>query len=257
MSSTVKNLSLRRFFSADFLAVYVATIALFLSQLPPVYELISKPQPAISIDGWASVSQILGRIQLYVPVTITNDGGRVLNIEKLNCSLINEQAQKDWPMGAITYVEKLTNQPNIAAPEQPFGRLRLGSNERWSHTIHCATPMSPEQQTLFQKISREMSQYIRSQPPISPTDPQFVFPEHIWMIGYKEFESVFDLSSGQYSITLSIEDADGGIVEFEPYHFVLEDNDIEMLQAQASDIRFGAGILFPTMSNLTVIKSVN
>ena len=65
---------MKKFFSTDYLGVYIAGAALVLSQLPPLYQLFGASNVDLKFGREIEFSHHLGRLQVFVPLSFANTG---------------------------------------------------------------------------------------------------------------------------------------------------------------------------------------
>ncbi|PJI91283.1 hypothetical protein BC777_0107 [Yoonia maricola] len=246
---------MKRFFSPDLLAVYLAGTAIILSQLPPIYQLFQKPEAEITADGWLSITHALGRPQVYLPVTVSNDGSATLTVEEISCSLMNLDNGNIWPMKVTSFVDQSTVQQFQPAREIPIGRLRVLPNSRWSETVHCAVNPTADQLSRLQLIGLQMTDYLNSQPRVIPATSEPVeFPQDIWMPAQDMFEEAFILEVGSYAIEISILTDEAISSSHVSSSFILDASDISILRRHLDQYKYGGGVIFPIPNSLSVTK---
>lgn len=132
-----------RFLKPDFLAVFVATLALVASQFPPAWKFLTKPKLNIKIGPQINVSHKLGWVHAIVPITLSNDGNEITRVDRLQCTLKN--AELTVNMEANLFVVPTTG----AFVSLMHGTIRPGE----SHLMHilCVEIMPESWATKYQK----------------------------------------------------------------------------------------------------------
>lgn len=121
-----------RFLHPDMLAVYVATIAVVLSQLPPLWQLLERPKPSIEAGGVITVAHDFGQLYIEVPVTILNSGGKPILITGINCIWVSSD---DAVAMQVTHAADRTSQLRSWSP------TTITSNSEQVMTVVCAQEM--------------------------------------------------------------------------------------------------------------------
>ncbi len=107
----IRKLNTKRFLSADYLGVYVGAIAFLFSQMPPIYEWCAEAKPKLSVNNMFALSHFLGRPELHLPITITNDGSLTFTAEKVTCELEHLETGHTWCMR--TTIMKIRHQRRL------------------------------------------------------------------------------------------------------------------------------------------------
>jgi hypothetical protein len=248
---------MRHFFSVQFLGVYVASLAVLLSQMPPLYEYFKRSKPEITTDGSLSFSHVLGRPRAYLPITISNDGSAALTVENVNCNLIHVQTGKTWSMQALTFVDQSSVKPFTAAREIPIGRPRVQPYNVWSKIVQCAVPPTPAQLQKIQTIGLSMTVFRYSAHTADPKiQGRVEIPEEIWGPAREEFIQTFDIVAGTYSIEISLVDAKSDITKTQTSEFEILENDISILVRHVDEFKYGGGIVVPVNAALSINKVI-
>ncbi len=252
----VRKLNIKRFLSVDYLGVYVAALAIFLSQIPPLYELCQKAKPKISVNNMLALSHFLGRPELYLPITITNDGSKTFTVEKVICELEHidhTESKTTWTMRAVSYSNKARNPLDSSNNSLPLGRLRLLPNHYWSEVIECSVTPTNKQIQEERKIQGNMYLFAQTWDKNNGGGHR-EFNQKDWSTAIDIFNETFNLEAGEYKFNLTVTTSDNIPINSEPYYFTLTAADIKTLSQQKDDYKFGFGVLYPSSSIWSVVK---
>lgn len=226
--------------------------------MPPIYTFFERADPIVSADGWMSLSHTLGRPNIYLPITISNDGSAVLTVEKITCTLTHSESGKFWEMEAVGYVDQSSVQPGRPANEFPFNRERISSGEIWSETFRCLQVPTEEQFRNLQAINNEFTQFLDEFGKNNPNYTEVVsFPSDIWLPAKNEFDETFDLSEGNYNIKISVMGIGDQLAQHVTSNFQIDDSELLLLRRHVEDYKYGYGLAWPHNPSLVVNKIID
>jgi hypothetical protein len=112
----------------------LATIALILSQLPPIKQLIKGKRLRMVIADIAQFSHVFGNTNLSLWIDLENVGAKMITVDRIKCYL----TRRDGPtqiLNARTYwmTESLTREKQL---ELPFALISLKPGDKWSGYVH-------------------------------------------------------------------------------------------------------------------------
>src|SRR5262245_10091606 len=95
----------------------IAAIAVVLSQLPPVREMVKRRRIRIIMPEQFMLYHFLGNIQMNLFLVIQNTGGKAVSIAKIDC-IITDGSSSRWDLPAHSYYSRLPpSQAGLPAPE--------------------------------------------------------------------------------------------------------------------------------------------
>ena len=108
----------------------VALLALILSQLPPVRQMIKGKKLRMSVADIAQFTHYFGNTNMSLWIDLENVGAKTITIRRINCFL-RRQEQTIQTLTARTYwvTESLSHDKPL---ELPFPEIALKPGERWS-----------------------------------------------------------------------------------------------------------------------------
>lgn len=243
-----------RFLKPDFLAVYVALIALVLSQLPPLYTITQKPKLKIDFSDYVVITHLLGRTSTLVPISISNTGNGSSLISKVDCSLTTATGS------VISFVasDYATYQPVPGVSQstvfRPIGSVLLKSDERWTEVISCVELPTSGELELASNIVGEWTDYfalITQRPDFNPQQ-RYEFPPESVQRATDAMRDRFGLEVGEYTITIRLSDEDGKTILEQSSKLIISQSDVDRLLSHSEQYKFGIGINFPVPNHLTV-----
>lgn len=119
----------------DFYGVVIAAIALLVSLLPPVLNLVKGTSVKISIASTASLTtHAIGYPSLNIHIGVENTGGRPSTIRQFGCNLTHVETSKNWPMEV--YVSLRPGSNSLGQPDfHPLGWISIKAGEVWSGVV--------------------------------------------------------------------------------------------------------------------------
>ena len=110
----------------------VAVIALILSQLPPIRDLLKGTKLRLAVPERFTLWHFLGNINITIPLLIQNIGGGSVNIARIDCVIRDADGTHVWDLPAQNFYYPIR-------PDQGFlaGPILLKPNEQWSGNVHC------------------------------------------------------------------------------------------------------------------------
>jgi hypothetical protein len=138
--------------SPEFLGVIVALIAVILSQLPPVHELLKGIKVKLIRPEQIAIGHFLGNLHVYLKLDIRNIGGREVNIGEVICIIRERHTESVRKMPARTYFSRQSAAPNQWIERSQVGTISLKPGEYWSETVDCYKLWTREEEEETNKI---------------------------------------------------------------------------------------------------------
>jgi hypothetical protein len=206
----------------------IAVLALVLSQVPPIRELIKGTKITISVPEMVSLWHFLGNISLSFQIDIANSGGRSVSIKKIETILIDSD-NKVWYLPAQTYISRQAPiQANGITNDYSITRLSLKPTENWNEAIRCYRLWNESEEEEVNKITTSIVDSISSQ---LPSDTFY--------------NRTFDLHKGNYKFIISAKLENNEAVGVCGYEFTIFETHIHALESHKDHYKFGEGIYFP------------
>lgn len=233
----------------------VAVLALILSQLPPVRELIKGVKVKITVPELVMLYHFMGNIQTNLFLDIHNVGGRTICIAKIECGIKNSSGSW-WKLPAQTYYSREPpSQHGQPPPELLMGLISLKSGERWSETVRCFRLWTETEEEkvndIIAKIRSNIIEKIQQQ--IIPSQQLAEANEDFVKEAKDFFEKKFDLHKGNYQFFIATLSESNQVLNVRGFDFTLFESNIRALQAHTEEYKYGAGIYYPIMDPTKVV----
>jgi hypothetical protein len=223
-----------------FWAVLIATIALILSQLPPLYNLLKRAKLDLEIFSRILIDHKVGNPNVNLYLGIRNIGGKTVRIKGVTI-YIKRDEKSISPLPAQTYFRK----PNDITTAMLFTPFSLKSREEWSNLVRFFRVFSREEEKQFRTAETALrnnifqkKQLFENKDKLVEADVELVNPF------FKMFQALFEWKPGEYVMQVSIETVPERAHVQKKYTFTLFESDsIELTQIQ-DNYRYGDAIFW-------------
>jgi len=227
-----------------FWSTVIAVVALVLSQLPPVRELLKARQLRILIPDNLTLQHYMGNLQLVVFLALRNSGGREVMVQKVECVITSEEG-RHWRLPAQTIVTSPAG--GHSSPELFMGWVSLKPDEQWTQTVRFfkvwsvqdeeeATGISARIRTdINTKISQRLPEQSNK---LAEADPELVQQAKDF------FEKRFSLTKGSYRLLVAASSDGNELLCVRGFDFTLFDHQVRALRSAVDDYKIGAGIYY-------------
>jgi len=206
-------------------SVFIALVALVLSQLPPLKYLLRKRQIIITTPDFFKLNHAWGNATIWMFLAIHNRGGRDVTIARIHCLMTNsDEFHLDLP--SQTYMAGGTQ-------ELQLGWISLKPEEHWSETVGFWKVWSEAEERKANQILSKIRTNMRSQQP-SPTVEAEALAE-----ARSVFENKFKLDEGSYQLFISALSESGEVITVRGFDFTLFESDIQNLRALIDHYKTG------------------
>lgn len=222
-----------------FWTMFVAVLALILSQLPPLFTLLKKSRLEIEAFNTIHITHSLGNPNTNLYIAINNLGGRNVKIKSIKLTFKLERDTFSLP--AQAYLPALSDTNSVILP--PFS---LKPGETWEHIARFYEVFSREVEKLSRQLIANNKADIIIKKEALPNDfktiveadqknvdPLLVF-----------FKKQFKWSPGEYGVVLSVETDSVKTSISKKYRVTLFETDSNLLKSYADDYKIGMGVFW-------------
>ncbi len=227
------------------LGTIIALVALILSQLPPLKNLLRGAHLRITVPDAFALTHVLGNLNIAIFLDIYNDGGKDVTIAKVDCLMTNSEGLRlDLP--ARTYFSREPPPPGQAMQELMLGWISLKPGEHWAETVRFFKLWSEEEEERYSEIVSKIRSNIFSKAPAQWPAQGFVEADAgIVMEARAFFEKKFPLNKGNYQLFIAALSESGQALGVRGFDLTLFESSIRNLRALADDYKTGAGVYYP------------
>lgn len=229
-------------------SVVIASIALILSQLPPIRELLRGTEVAISIPEQIAISHFLGNVQLLFLIHIENIGARRVSIAKVECLLSDAQGKVSlYP--AQTYISRQpSGQSGGPSAEYLINRIPLKPLDSWSEMVRCYRLWTEEEEEKVSHVIQDIASNIQSK---LPSDTVVEADEYLVAQAVAFFQKNFDLHKGNYKLFVAALSESDALLVTRAFEFTLFESHIHTLRSHAEQYKYGGGINYAVTGQMT------
>jgi len=222
----------------SFWAVTVASIALVLSQLPPIHILLKKAKIDFELYSKISLLHKVGNPNLQIHIIINNIGGRKVRIKNIESTVIRD-GNKVAILPAQNYLEHPSDKNTVL-----FTSFPLNPGDEFGHIVNLLRLFSREEEREYRDLEGKLKSDIfekqalinGKQKELIEASPENVEPFH------KFFTQHFIWSAGEYELKIKvITDNESTNIE-KNYRFTLFEYYEEELRKIKERYKYGDGI---------------
>lgn len=233
----------------------IAVLALILSQLPPLREIIRGLKVRITVPEIFTIIHFLGNIRMYIFLDVHNIGGRFVSISKIDC-VIKDAGGSRWNIPAQTYISRQPTSSGQPPQEFLIGWISLKPGEHWSRNVRCFKLLSEAEEEKVNDIISKIRDNITAklQQRIVQTQALVEADEGIVKEAKDFFEKKFSLSKGNYQLFIAVlSESNPVILSVRGFEFTLFESHIRSLRAITEEYKYGAGIYYPSLDPTKVV----
>jgi len=220
-----------------FWAVVIAGIAVILSQLPPLYDLLKRSKLNLGLYSRILITHKVGNPNVLFHVIISNVGGKVVRIKGAKIIL-----KHDGNIVATLPAQNYFKEPNDTTSVL-FTPFRLKPREDWTHGVNFLKYFSREDEKKYRSAELKLKANIFSKRPfpeykdrLVEADPEYVQPF------IEMHKALFKWQPGEYELHVSIEAVPERAGIQKKYRFTLFESDSDELAKSLDEYKFGDGI---------------
>jgi len=229
---------------AAFWSTLIALLALVLSQLPPVREILKPRELRIVVPEALFLYHFMGNLQMSAFLTLNNVGGRGITVQKIECVLIHEEGSPRYRLPAQTYWPRAQSG---SGQELFIGWVPLKPEEHWAETVHFYKFWSvQDEEDSAAIISRIRNDIYAKRALLEPglVNKPVDADEKLVKEAKDFFEKRFTLAKGNYKVLIAAISEKSEAVSVRGFDFTLYDHHLRTLRSIEDDYKTGAGIYF-------------
>ena len=237
-----------------FWSVLVAVVAIALSQIPPIRELVRGADLSIVVPDQFMLWHFLGNVQANIFVDIRNKGGRIAYVHRIDCRIKDEGGATVCEIPAVTYYPRQpSSQADRQTLEYPVGVIIIKPGEHWSETIHCYKPWNDAEEERISEIILDIRNDIGTK--IKPAENVALVEadEKLVQKAMDFFRDKFPLRRGNYHFLIAAVSESGRLMCVRGFRFTLFEAHIRALRSYTEGYKYGAGIYFPIQDASKVV----
>ncbi|MGC2697061.1 MAG: hypothetical protein WA738_14850 [Candidatus Angelobacter sp.] len=226
-----------------FWSVIVASIAIVLSQLPPLHVMLRRAKLEVELYSRMLITHKIGNPNGALHIIINNVGGREIRIK--------EMALRVHPGTKDEFV--LTGNSYFRSPEDKAGLLltpfRLKPGEQWAYTVNFFTVFSRQEEKAFREIQSNLRNDINGKLKINRNELAVAEEQNVRPI-MDFFKNKFRWQPGEYKFRLEIETEPKQARFTKEFRLTLFESDSKELESYCNEYKSGFCVYIDSSTNL-------
>jgi len=221
-----------------FWAVVVALIAVILSQIPPIKELMKKAKLDLEVYSKISITHKVGNPNLQLHLILTNIGGRNIRIKDISVSISRDEV-KLTSLPAQNYLQSQNDQSTLL-----FTTFSLAPTQQWPHITNFLNFFNREDEKEYQKIEGAMTADYREKAKETETEKGHMIehPKELADQAMDFFNAKFIWKSGEYLLKVNVKTTNDIANISKKYRLTIFESHTEQLMAITEHYKLGGGI---------------
>ena len=187
--------------SPEVWSAIIALLALILSQLPPVHQLLRRRALHIVIPEYLSLYHFLGNLNLLGFVALHNTGGKTLTVAKIDCIMTSDNSV--WHLPGLMYQSHQSQGGGQQNMEFFVEWSVLKPDEHWSETVHFFKPWTVQEEEDATEIIGRIRNNIYAKLAQQPSEAPKILveaDEDLVREAKEFFQKRFQLAKGNYRL---------------------------------------------------------
>ncbi len=224
-----------------FWTAIVAGLALILSQLPPLREIIKGAKLDLDVYSRIAITHKVGNPNILLHLILSNIGGRSVKIRSVT-AVIKRENRVVGTLPAQTYVKN----PSDTKSTIPFVSFSLRPKEDWAYPINLLKFFSRENEKKYREAESKIRERIIQMRALLENKDQVVEAEDLYVRPFFElYNELFIWQAGEFEMQVRVEtDPDKAAVQ-KTYRFTLFESDSNILANHKEFYKTGEGINWP------------
>ena len=240
------------YFNWSFWAVFIAALALLLSQLPPIHMLLQRAKLDIELYSRTHLTHKIGNPNLQLYLILNNVGGRTIKVRGITTTI-----KKDGNQIAVLPAQNYLQNPNDTASVL-FTMFSLKPREEWTHFVNFLNFFSRSDEKKYRDAESKLKADIFKKREEPQNKDKLVEAENgLVTVFLKMFEEKFLWFPGEYEMRVSVDTKPAGACVERNFRFTLFESDAEELSKFQEDYKLGDGIYYQTDKHPGIIVQIS
>lgn len=243
MTDTIQQVASSPFYyNWSFGAVIIATIALALSQIPPLHLLFKKAKIDIELYSRILVTHKVGNPNLTCHLILNNTGGRTLRVKKIYAKIERDE-KPIVTLPAQNYNANPSDKNSILLTS-----FNIKPQNEWGQTTNFLNYFERAEEKAYKEAEALLKEDILKRLDAEPDRNTVVKADaHLIKAFQDMFNKMFIWEPGEYTLTMVV-NADPLKDEAQKqYRFTLFESDSQELKNYTKDYDTGTGIYYDTV----------
>ncbi len=225
-----------------FWTAFAAVLALILSQLPPLRELLKGARLDMDVYSRIPITHRDGNPNIQVHLVLKNIGGKSIKIKSAIITLVREGKEV-----ASLPAQNFLKNPNNPDSMIPFVSFNLRPKDDWAYLINFLNYFSRENEKKYRAAEsaiKERIYQIKNLPENKEKD-EVLEAEDTYIKPFIElFNELFIWQAGEYEMRIRVDTDPGKAAIHKTYRFTLFESDSNSLRKHKDYYKTGEGIFW-------------
>ncbi len=237
----------------SFWAVIVASIAVILSQIPPIHVLLKRARLDLEVYSKISITHKVGNPNLQLHLVLNNIGGRKIRVKSIEIHLSRDG--KDLVvLPALNYLQQQSSKENLL-----FTAFSLKPNDEWGHIVNFLNYFGREDEKRYQEIEGNMlADYRKNKSSTQNKDENIhEHPSALVESAQSFYNEKFIWSPGEYQMKVKVNTDNEAADLLKTYRFSVFESQTSTLSAITEYFKYGGGLWWDPNLQTAVILEIS
>ena len=221
-----------------FWAVVVAAIAVVLSQIPPIHQLIKKAKLDFELFSKISLTHKIGNPNLQFHIFITNIGGRRIRIKGID-AIIERDGENLTTLPAQNYLQNPSDKNTVL-----FTNFSLNPGQDWGYIVNLLNFFGRQQENRYRGLEANiLADYREKRSVLRENGNELI---EVNRENYEPFIDFFNEQfiwlPGEYRLTIRIKTDQKSANISKSFRFTIFESHCEQLREVTDSYKYGTGI---------------
>jgi len=223
----------------EFWTAIVAAMALVLSQIPPIYQLLRRAKLTMEIYPRIAIGHKIGYPNVQLGIVLSNSGGRQVRIKKITIMFSRDGTE------VVTLPAQLYSPESEPTKMLLFTGFKVIPNEERVHNFHFFLNLPRNQEREVSDKTVALIEDINAKRAIPANKDILVEAD---LVHVQPFHDMLDRNymwiHGEYLMNIKVETSDPRVYVEKKYRFTLFESDSKQLRDFETKYKYGEGIYF-------------
>lgn len=235
----------------SFWASVVAALAVVLSQLPPIHQLVRRAKLSLELYSRIHLTHKIGNPNVQLHVILTNVGGRSVRVKEITVNL-RRDGKDVATLSAQGYLQESTDKNAVL-----FTGFSLKSKEEWAHIVNFFNHFSRTDEKRYRAAELALRTDIGEKRKLPENKDRLIEADPKYLPALdKLFDEKFIWLPGEYELDISVQTSDRKDNTRQKYRFTLFESDSTDLSEVKADFKYGDGIYWDSGNHAGVIVQI-
>jgi hypothetical protein len=220
-----------------FWAVVIAALALILSQLPPIHDLLKRTKVNMELYSRILITHRVGNPNVQLHLILSNVGGKVVRIKGANI-VLKREGNVVATLPAQNYLQDPNDKTTVL-----FTPFSLKLRDDWTHIVNFFKFFSREDEKKYRSAELKLKENIGEKLKLPENKDKLVEAEPEYIQPFIDMhKAFFKWQPGEYEMHISIDAVPKKAGLQKNYRFTLFESDSNELAKSFDEYKFGDGL---------------